>query len=89
MPLKQKATRIHLQYRMFLLETAQKSMKMQNPCNYTPQKYLNTSDTSNRDQRKYSLFLNHPELFQCRGIQRVTLYIMSLNAFTVIRKQVS
>lgn len=53
MPLKQKATRIHLQYRM-LLETTQKSMKMQNPSNNTPEKYLNSSDTSNQDPRKHS-----------------------------------
>lgn len=34
MPLKQK-----------LLETAQKSMKMQNPSHDTPEKHLNSSDT--------------------------------------------
>lgn len=43
MPLKQK-----------LLETAQKSMKMQNTSNNTPENYLNSSDTSDQDPRKHS-----------------------------------
>lgn len=67
MPLEQKATHIHLQYQMFLFQTAQKSKKMRNPLNNTPdnKSTVNSFDIS---QIPLFLFLNHPEHFSAGKI---------------------